>query len=163
MAGWRISPLTLFYPTRSCRGKVIPLRQVRIRTLPGLRKVTLVRPRERHTCYDLAVVTNEVGDQPRFLQPVIRWAAFSGIALLVLRRLVYATFPGFLPSSAWRPGSWGAGLLLTAAFELLLVLLLLGVAVCMYFGLRSAHTRARDLWIDCSAAVGLYLTALFLL
>ena len=110
------------------------------------------------------MVTNEVGGQPRFLQPLVRGAAFTGIALLVLRRLLSAAFPGLLPSSAWRPGSWGAGLLLSAAFELLLLLLLLVVPVCIYFlRPRSANTLARDLWINCSAAVGLYLTALFLL
>jgi hypothetical protein len=77
---------------------------------------------------------------------------------------VYATFPNALPSSAWRPESWLAGLLATAAFELILLVLLLGVPFCIYFfRLRPGHTRPRDLWIDCAADVSLYLTALLCL
>lgn len=110
------------------------------------------------------MATNEAGYQPRTLHPPIRWAAFTGIALLVVRRLVYVIFPNFLPSSAWRPESWWAGLLANAVFELILLMFLLGVPFCIYFfRLRNGHTSARDLSIDCAAAVSLYLTALFLL
>lgn len=110
------------------------------------------------------MATNEAGYQPRAFQPLIRWAAFAGIALLVVRRLVYRTFPNFLPSSAWRPESWGAGLLVSAVFELILLVFLLGVPFCIYFfRLRSGDTSVRDLLIDCAAAVSLYLTALLLL
>jgi hypothetical protein len=110
------------------------------------------------------VATNEAGYQPRALYPLIRWAAFTGIALLVVRRLVYVMFPNFLPSSAWPPESWWAGVLANAVFELILLTLLLGVPSGIYFlGLRKGHANARDLLIDCAAAVGLYLTALLLL
>ena len=107
---------------------------------------------------------NEAGYQPRTLHPLIRWAAFTGIALLVVRRLLYVTFPNFLPSSRWQPASWWAGVLANAAFELVLLAFLLGVPFCIYFfRLRKGHTSARDLLIDCAAAVSLYLTALLLL
>ena len=110
------------------------------------------------------MTTNEAGYQPRTLHPLIRWAAFTGIALLVVRRLVYVTFPNFLPSSAWRPEAWWAGVLANAAFELILLMFLLGVPFCIYFfSLRTGQTSARDLLIDCAAAGTLYLTALFLL
>jgi hypothetical protein len=115
-------------------------------------------------CYDFGMASNDAGYQPRTLAPLIRWAAFAGIALLVLRRLVYVTFPDFRPTSAWRPENWWAGLLETAVFELILLVLLLGIPVCIYFfRLRKGHTTARDLLIDCAATVSLYLTALFLL
>ena len=92
------------------------------------------------------------------------WAAFTGIALLVVRRLVYVLFPNFLPSSAWRPESWLAGALANAVFELVLLALLVGVPCGIYFlRLRTGNTSVRDLLIDCAAAVGLYLSALLLL
>jgi hypothetical protein len=110
------------------------------------------------------VATNEAGDQPRTLHPLIRWAAFTGIALLVVRRSVYVMFPNFLPSSAWPPESWWAGVLASAVFELILLTLLLGVPFGIYyFRLRTGNTNARDLLIDCAATVGLYLAALLLL
>jgi hypothetical protein len=110
------------------------------------------------------VATNEAGYQPRTLHPLIRWAAFTGIALLVVRRLVYVIFPNFLPSSAWPPQLWWTGALLNAAFELILLVFLLGVPFGIYFfRLRTGNTNARDLMFDCAAAVGLYLTALLLL
>jgi hypothetical protein len=110
------------------------------------------------------MATNEAPYQPRTIDPLIRWSAFAGIALLVVRRLLYLTFPNFLPSSAWRPESWGTGLLISAVFELILLVVLLGVPFGIYFfRLRSGHTTARDLFIDCAAAASLYLTALLLL
>jgi hypothetical protein len=105
---------------------------------------------------------NEAGYQPRTLQPLIRWAAFLGIGLLVARRLVSLAFPNFLPSSRWRPELWRTGLLTDAAFELLLVVLLLAIPVCIYF-FRRRYTNSRELLIDSGAAVILYLTALLLL
>jgi hypothetical protein len=121
-------------------------------------------PAVARECYDCDVATNEAGYPPRTLHPLIRWAAFMGIALLVARRLVYATFPNFLPSSAWPQSSWLAGVLINAAFELILLMFLIGVPFCIYFfKLRTGHTSARDLLIDCAAAVSLYLSALFLL
>jgi hypothetical protein len=110
------------------------------------------------------MATNEAGDHPRSIHPLTRWAAFAGIALLVVRRLLYLTFPNLLPSSAWRPESWGTGLLISALFELILLIVLLGVPFCIcLFRLRTGHTTARDLLIDCAAAASLYLTALLLL
>ena len=110
------------------------------------------------------MATTQAACRPRTLQPLIRWAAFTGIALLATRRFGYAKFPNFLPSSAWRPESWWTGVLINAAFELLLLLLLLGVPICIYrFRLRGGNTTARDLLIDCAAAVALYLAALLLL
>ena len=110
------------------------------------------------------MAANEAGNQPRSIHPLIRWAAFTGIALLVVRRLVYVIFPNFLPSSAWRPESWWAGALANAVFELILLVFLLGVPFCIYrFRLRTGNTSVRDLLIDCAAAVGLYLTALLML
>jgi hypothetical protein len=95
---------------------------------------------------------------------LIRWAAFTGIALLAVRRLVYVTFPNLLPSSAWPPESWWAGLLANAVFELILLMFLLGVPIGIYFfRLRTGQTSGRDLLIDFAAAVGLYLAALLLL
>jgi hypothetical protein len=108
------------------------------------------------------MAANEAGHQPRTRYPLIRWAAFTGIALLVVRRLLYWTFPNFLPSSAWRPESWWAGLLINAVFELILLMFLLGVPFGIYF-FRLRYTSTRDLLIDCAGAVSLYLTALFLL
>jgi hypothetical protein len=108
------------------------------------------------------MATSEAGDQPRTLHPLIRWAAFTGIALLAVRRLLYVTFPNFLPSSRWRPESWWAGVLANGVFELILLMFLLGVPVCIYF-FRLRYTRARDLLIDCAAAGSLYLTALLFL
>jgi hypothetical protein len=109
-------------------------------------------------------MTKEAGYQPRTLNPLIRWAAVTGIALLVARRLVYLTFPSFLPSSAWRPESWRAGVLINAVFELILLILLMGVPLCIYFfRLSTRRTSERDLLIDCAAAGSLYLTALLLL
>jgi hypothetical protein len=108
------------------------------------------------------VATNEAVYKPRALHPPIRWAAFTGIALLVVRRLVYVIFPGFLPSSAWRPESWWAGVLANAVFELILLMFLLGVPFCIYF-FRLRYTKSRDLLIDSAAAVCLYLTTLLLL
>jgi hypothetical protein len=73
-------------------------------------------------------------------------------------------FPTFLPSSLWPRESWQAGALANAAFELILLVFLLGVPFCIYrFRLRTGHTNARDLLIDCAAALSLYLAALFLL
>ena len=110
------------------------------------------------------MATNQAGYQPRALHPLIRWAAFTGIALLVVRRLLYMIFPNFLPSSAWRPELWLAGTLANAAFELIVLAFLLGVPFCIYyFKLRTGNTSVRDLLIDCAAAVGLYLAALLLL
>ena len=110
------------------------------------------------------MATNEAGYQPRALYPLIRWAAFTGIALLVVRRLVYVMFPNFLPSSAWPRESWWAAVLINAVFELILLAFLLGVPFGIYYlRLRTGNTNARDLLMDCAAAVGLYLTALLLL
>jgi hypothetical protein len=115
------------------------------------------------------MATNEAGKHPLTLHPLTlhpltRWAAFTGIALLVVRRSVYVIFPNFLPSSAWRPESWWAGVLINAVFELILLVLLMGVPFCIYFfRLRTGNTSARNLLIDCAAAGSLYLTALFLL
>ncbi|MCX6627574.1 MAG: hypothetical protein NTW28_08095 [Candidatus Solibacter sp.] len=108
------------------------------------------------------MAANEGEHQPRTLRPLTRWAAFTGIAFMVVRRLVYVIFPNFLPSSAWRPESWWAGVLINAVFELILLVLLMGVPFCIYF-FRLRYTSARDLLIDCAAAASLYLTALFLL
>jgi hypothetical protein len=108
------------------------------------------------------MATNEAGYQPRALHPLARWAAFTGIALMVVRRLVYVIFPSFLPSRAWLPEHWWAGLLISVVFELILLLVLLGVPFSIYF-FRLRYTSARDLVIDCAAAGTLYLTALFLL
>ena len=105
----------------------------------------------------------EGGYHPLTRDLLTRWAAFAGIVLLVLRRLTYVTFPNLLPSSAWPPESW-AGVLANAAFELILLILLLGVPGCIYFfRLRTGLTSARDLLIDCAAAASLYMTALLLL
>ena len=110
------------------------------------------------------MATTEAGYQPRNVHPLIRWAAFTDIAFLVVRRLLYVTFPNFLPSSAWPPESWWAGVLADAVFELMLLMLLLGVPFCIYFfTLRTGHPSARDLLINCAAAVSLYLTTLLLL
>ena len=108
------------------------------------------------------MATNAAGYPPRTLYPLIRWAAFTGVALLVVRRLLYTTFPNFLPSSAWRPESWWAGVLINAVFELILLMFLLVVPFGIYY-FRLRYPSARDLLIDCAAAVSLYLTALFLL
>jgi len=105
---------------------------------------------------------NEAGYEPRTLHRLTRWAALTSIALMVVRKLVYVTFPNVLPSSAWRPESWRAGVLITAVFELILLIVLLGVPFCIYF-FRRRYTSARDLLIDCAAAGSLYLTAVFLL
>lgn len=107
------------------------------------------------------MATHEAEYQPRSLHPLIRWAAFVGIALLGARRLLYAIFPDLLPSSAWGPEHWGAGLLINALFELVLLVFLLGVPYGIYrFRLRGGQTNARDLLTDCAAAVGLYVSAL---
>lgn len=54
--------------------------------------------------------------------------------------------------------------MVSAVFELILLVFLLGVPFCIYFfRLRSGDTSVRDLLIDCAAAVSLYLTALLLL
>ena len=87
------------------------------------------------------MATNEAGYQPRTLHPLTRWAAFTGIAVMGVRRLVYVKFPNFLPSSAWRPESWWAGVLINAVFELILLMLLLGVPFCIYF-FRLTRTQA---------------------
>jgi len=108
------------------------------------------------------MATNEARYQPRALHPLIRWAAFTGIALLVVRRFVYVTFPNIRPSRAWPPGLWWEGLLVDAVFDLILLLFLLGVPFCIYF-FRLRYTSARDLLIDCAVAGSLYLTALLLL
>ena len=108
--------------------------------------------------------TNEAGSQSRARQTMIRLVAFTGIALLVVRRLIYVIFPNFLPSSRWRPESWVAAALANGLFELILLAFLLGVPLGIYFlRLRNGNTNARDLLIDCGAAVSLYLTALLLL
>lgn len=107
-------------------------------------------------------MTNEAVHQPRTLHPLTRWAAFTGIAVMGVRRLVSVTFPNFLPSSAWRPESWRAGVLISAVFELILLMALVGVPFCIYF-FRLRYTSARDLLMDCAAAGSLYLTAVFLL
>jgi hypothetical protein len=74
--------------------------------------------------------------------------------------LVSVTFPNFLPSNAWRPESWWAGLLASAVFELALLMFLLGVPLCIYFFRpRAGHESVRDLLIDCASAASLYLTA----
>ena len=110
------------------------------------------------------MTTNEAGYQPRSLRPLIRWAAFTGIALLVMRRFLYATFPNLLPSSAWRRENWMAGLLASAAFDFIVLLLLTGVPLGIYyFGLRRGNTSARDLFIDCAAATGLFLATVLVL
>ncbi len=108
------------------------------------------------------MATSESGYQPRSLQPLIRWAAFFGIALLVARKLLYASFPNLRPTSAWPHDLWWAGLLMEAVFDLILLAFLLGVPFFI-FRLRNARTTARDLLIDCAAAASLYATTLFLL
>jgi hypothetical protein len=110
------------------------------------------------------VTTNEAGYLPRTVQPLIRWAAFTGAGLLAVRRLIYLLFPTFLPSSAWPRESWLAGVLVNAAFELVVFTLLLAVPFGIYyFRLRRGDTSGRDLAIDCAAAASLYLTALLFL
>ena len=107
---------------------------------------------------------NDAGYPPRAIHPLIRWAAFTGIALLIVRRLIHWTFPNALPSSAWRPKLWGVGLLADAVFDLVLLVLLLGVPFCIYYFRHCTGQRtARDLLIDCGAAAGLYITTLLLL
>jgi hypothetical protein len=107
------------------------------------------------------VVTNEAY-QPRGLHPLIRWAAFTGIALLLMRRLISISFPQLLPSSAWRPESWWAGLLIDGTFDLIVVAFLLGIPFSIYV-FRLRYTNSRNLLIDCAAAVTLYFAALLLL
>jgi hypothetical protein len=100
----------------------------------------------------------------RTIQPLIRWAAFTGIILLVVRRFVYLAFPNLLPSRAWQPEWWRVGLLIDGIIELFLIILLLGVPVCIYFfRLRTGQTSVRDMLIDCASGVGLYLAALLLM
>ena len=106
---------------------------------------------------------NDLGYQSRHLHS-IRWAAFTGIALLAVRRLVYVTFPNVLPSRAWRPELWWAGALADAVFALIVLMFLVGVPFCIYFfRLRTGHTTVRDLLIDCAAAALLFLAVLLLL
>jgi hypothetical protein len=69
-------------------------------------------------------------------------------------------FPGILPSNAWRPESWWIGLLLTAAFDVILLLLLLAVPLCIY---RSRQASVRELLLDSAAAASLWLAAVLLL
>jgi hypothetical protein len=108
------------------------------------------------------MAVNEAGHQQRTFHPLVRWVAFTVIALMVVRKLVYVTFPSFLPSSAWRPETWRAGLLISVISEFILLLVLLGVPFCIYY-FRRRYTSARDLLIDCAAAGSLFLTVLFLL
>jgi len=107
------------------------------------------------------MVTNDVGFRPArpFIRQV-RWAAFTGIALLVVRRLARVLFPNLLPSNSWRPESWWTGFLIDATFDLILLLLLLAVPFCIY---RSRHASVRDLLLDVAATVSLYLAAVLLL
>jgi hypothetical protein len=107
-------------------------------------------------------MASDTGYQPRTIHPLARWAAFAGIALMVVRSLVYRTFPNFLPSSAWPQKSWNEGVLISAVFELILLMVLVGVPFCIYF-FRLRYKGVRDLLIDCAVAGSLYLTALFLL
>src|ERR1022692_2848187 len=103
------------------------------------------------------MATQEAASTRRDFVPLIRWAAFTGIGLLVMRRVTYSLFPGLLPSHAWRPQNWLAGTLATAGFELILLAILLGVPVGIYFWrLRGGPTNGRALLIDCGAAAGLY-------
>ena len=108
-------------------------------------------------------MTHEVAFPPQTLHRLARWAAFTGVALIVLRRFLYLTYPALMPSSAWRPELWLAGTLATAFFELILLFVLLGVPYCLFTAWRRAgQVVARELWIDCGTVVGLYLTALLL-
>ena len=52
--------------------------------------------------------------------------------------------------------------MINAVFELILLMVLMGVPFCIYF-FRLRYASARDLLIDCAAAGSLYLTALLLL
>ena len=110
------------------------------------------------------MATHHAAFPSRTLQPLIRWAACTGIALLIVRRFVYALFPGFLPSNAWSVENWGAGLLFSAAFELTIVLLLVGAPTAIYFARRRLeYANPRDLVLDYAAVIGLYLTAFLFL
>ena len=110
------------------------------------------------------MLTHAEGYEARNVHPMIRWAAFTGIALLIVRRFVYATFPNVLPSARWPRESWVTGTILTMAFEAFVIALLLGVPYSIYrFRLRRGETNGRDLMIDCGAAGTLYLAALLLL
>jgi hypothetical protein len=105
------------------------------------------------------MVMNEARYRPQTLHPLARWAAFTGIALLVVRRAARIAFPNLLPSNTWRPESWWIGVLIEGAFDLIL-LLLLAVPFCIY---RSRHASVRDLLLDSAAAVSLCLAAVLLL
>jgi hypothetical protein len=104
----------------------------------------------------------------RPLDGLIRLASMGGIVLLVARRWVYLFFPKFLPSRAWIPASslsrW-AGAITSGVFAMVMILILLGVPFCFYFYGRLfwRSPNVRHLLIDATFAVGLYVTAWFLL
>jgi hypothetical protein len=106
------------------------------------------------------MATDELRSQARSLHPLIRRASLTGIALLVATRLTRAVSPNLLPSSSWRPEFCWLGVTIAATFELLLLVLLLGVPYCIF---RSRYASARDLLLDFAAAVSLYLATLLLL
>ena len=99
------------------------------------------------------MVSSETESQVRAIHPPIRWVALAGIFFMVLRSLVYKIFPSFLPSSAWRPETWGEAVWIAAVFELILLTVLIGVPFCMYY-FRSRYTNSRELMLDCAAAAG---------
>ena len=103
---------------------------------------------------------DELRSEAHSLHALIRWAALTGVLLLLLKKVVRAALPNLLPSNSWRPEFWWRGFAMEATFELLLLVLLLGLPYCMF---RSRHRSARDLLLDFAAVVSLYGATLLLL
>jgi len=95
---------------------------------------------------------------------LIRWGASVGIAVLLLRRLLFNRYPGFLPTRIWHPTSSAAkwtGLAVDAATVFTLLIVLLGLPFCLYFAirLRDRLHHAQALVIDALCVAALYGTA----
>ena len=99
---------------------------------------------------------------------LIRWSATAAVIVLCLRRILFLTNPGLLPSEKWQPNSVTAkwiGIAINSLSELVLLLVLLGLPFCLYASYRMRHKQSgsKAAVLDALFSAIMYATAYFLL
>ena len=102
------------------------------------------------------------------IHTLIRWSATVGVLVLCLRRILYLSYSGLLPSKNWQPNSIFAkwlGITINGLSELVLLLILLGLPFCLYasFRKRNDGSGKAAIVIDTMFSAVVYGTAYLLL
>jgi len=114
-------------------------------------------------------MTTLVRAETRYLRCslLLRCSALIGILVLSVRRLIFITYPDFLPSQQGNPGSsiamW-AGVAVNCILLPTIVFTVMGAPLFLYLAIRaySSKTQQRRLILDIALSLNLYVFAYFL-